>query len=268
MDFPVWIKIIILGVIEGLTEFLPVSSTGHLIVFEKWLNFNWEVFTIFIQLGALAAVWWLFRERIKAMIPFGHLIKHQGRKLLILVLIGFVPVLIIGFLTKKYRHDSVSVIAWATLVGGIVILLIERFKPRERFNSLESLTPMVAVGIGLGQCLALIPGTSRSGATIMTGLALGLSRAVATEYTFLLAIPTMTTVTVYELWKSRHELSSSAIGQMLLGAAVAFIVAFVVVKWFVHFVQSHSFAIFAWYRIGAGAFLLWLLSRGFFGISN
>jgi undecaprenyl-diphosphatase len=264
MEISEWIKVIILGIVEGLTEFLPVSSTGHLIVFENLLHFNHEVFTVFIQLGALAAVWWLFRERIISMIPRGQSSKKET-KLLTLVIIGFLPVLIIGYLTKHYRHDSLNVIAWATLVGGIVILIIEKLKPTEKFTTLESLTPSIAAAIGFGQCLALCPGVSRSGATIMTGLLLGLSRPVATEFTFLLASPTMTAVTVYELFKSRHELTGSMIGYLLLGTAVAFVVAFLIVKWLIRFVQKHTFEGFAWYRIAAGALLLFLLSKGILG---
>lgn len=268
MEIPHYLKIVILGIVEGLTEFLPVSSTGHLIVFENWLKYNSELFTVFIQLGALAAVWWLFRAKIISMIPVGTPAQRErGMKLSLLVLLGFVPVLVIGFLTKSLRRESISLIAWATLLGGIVILLIENSKRNVKYSTVESLTPMIALSIGLGQCLALCPGVSRSGATIMTGLLLGLSRPVATEFTFLLAIPTMTAASVYELWKYRHELNHDVMLDLVLGSVVAYIAAFIVVKWFIRFVQTHTFNGFAWYRISAGILLLVLLKYHFFTVA-
>ncbi len=264
MDLPDWTKAVILGLVEGLTEFLPVSSTGHLIVFEKWLGFNSEVFTVFIQMGALIAVWWLFRHRLISMLPFGRFAGSAGRRLGSFVLLGFLPILVIGYASRHWARDSLALIAWASIGGGIVILLVERFKPRVMVEKLENLTPRLALLIGLGQCLSLCPGVSRSGATIVVGLILGLSRSVATEFTFLLAVPTMTAATVYELWKFRHDLSSSLMGLLAIGFLVSYIVALIVVKWFIQFVQTHTFEGFAWYRIIAGALLLGLLSNRFF----
>ncbi len=267
MDIPDWISAIILGVVEGLTEFLPVSSTGHLMVCEAWLGFQSEVFTIFIQLGALAAVWWLFRHRLAAVLPWTWRQDGPRRRLALNVALGFIPIAVVGLLAHHWIREHLHtprMIAWATIGGGVAILLIEAFKPRVRVEELDSLPPLLALGVGLGQSLALWPGVSRSGATIMAGLVLGLSRSVATEYTFLLAVPTMTAATGMELWQHRQDLSPHLIGLLLLGFAVAFGVALAVVKWFIRFVQGHTFNAFAWYRIVAGAVLLFLLSRGFF----
>ncbi len=267
MDIPIWIKAVILGIVEGLTEFLPVSSTGHLIVVGKWLGFNNELFEVFIQMGALTAVWWLFRDRLRRMIPWGGPTDVQGRRLLLNVLIAFLPIMAVGIPAHhwiKTHLPPVQAIAWTSMGGGIVILLIERFKPGVAVENMESVTSRMALIVGLGQCLALCPGVSRSGATIMTGLVIGLSRSVATEFTFLLAVPTMSAATIVELWKYRHDLNSSMIGLLAIGFLVSYASALVVVKWFIVFVQSHTFAGFAWYRIVMGAALLLLVAKGFF----
>ncbi len=264
MDLPIWIKAIILGIVEGFTEFLPVSSTGHLIVCGKWLGFQSEVFTVFIQMGALLAVWWLFRERLIQMIPWGTTVNNQGRQLSLNVILAFLPALVIGYATRGWNRDSVLVIAWATIIGGIAILIIENLKPRVSIGSLETITPSLALVVGIGQCLSLCPGVSRSGATIMVGLLLGLSRPVITEFTFLLAVPTMTAATVYELWKFRYELPLDMVGLLAIGFLVSFVVALIVVKWFIHFIQRHTFEGFAWYRLVIGSILLWLFYKGFF----
>ena len=265
-QLPDWIKAIILGIIEGLTEFLPVSSTGHLLAFGRWLRFESEVFTISIQIGALAAVWWLYRNRLLQMIPWGNHTTPEGKRLGYHVLLAFLPALLIGPPAHQWiKHHlfSTPVIAWALIGGGMAILLVEGFKPRVAVRNLEMITPRLAFLVGIGQCVALCPGVSRSGATIMTGLMAGFSRPVATEFTFLLAVPTMTAATVYELYKYRHDLSFSMIELLIVGFVVSYGVAFAVVKWFIHFVQSHTFEGFAWYRIVAGALLLGLLSNGF-----
>jgi undecaprenyl-diphosphatase len=264
MYLPDWIDAIILGIVEGLTEFLPISSTGHLLITGQALGFKSELFTIFIQIGALAAVWWLFRDRIIKMIPTGGSNK-TGLQLATNVLIGFLPAMVVGYLAHHWVKEhlfSVKAIAGASIVGGIIILLIEGLKPKVSIEKIESITPVLALAVGVGQCLALYPGVSRSGATIMTGLLLGFSRSVAIEFTFLLAIPTMTAAGVYELVKYRHELTSSMIGLLAIGFIVSFIVAFLVVKWLIRFVQSHTFNGFAWYRIVMGIVVLILVWRG------
>lgn len=267
MAFSIWIKVIILGIIEGLTEFLPVSSTGHLLVLGRWLRFESEVFDVFIQMGALLAVWWLYRQRLFRMIPWGKQSSLEGRRLGFQVLLAFLPVFIIGLPVHRWIQEhlfSVQAIAWASIGGGIVILLVEGFKPQVKVPSIEALPFRLALIVGIGQCLSLYPGISRSGATIMTGLLFGLGRSVATEFTFLLAVPTMSAATLYELWKYRHALSIPMMELLILGFVVSYGTAFLVVKWFVRFVQSHTFEGFAWYRIVAGALLLGLLSKGFF----
>lgn len=267
MHPPNWIEAILLGIVEGLTEFLPVSSTGHLLVVGKWLGVESELFTVFIQIGALMAVWWLFRERIAKMIPFGRKKNPDGLKLAKNVLIGFLPAMVVGYLAHHWIKEnlfSITAIAWASIVGGIIILLIESSKPRVSVEKIEDMTPWIAFMVGLAQCLALYPGVSRSGATIMGGLLLGCSRSVATEFTFLLAIPTLTAAGVYELIKYRHELTLPMLGSLSVGFIVSFIVAFLVVKWLIRFVQSHTFEGFAWYRIVLGAVLLGLVSNSFF----
>jgi undecaprenyl-diphosphatase len=262
MQFPDWLNAILLGIIEGLTEFLPVSSTGHLMVFGKLLGFNEEVFIVFIQIGALSAVWWLFRHRILSMIPFGPTSTPEGRQTCWNVLLAFMPAAIVGFLTKDWDRDRIEVIAWATLIGGVLILIIERTKKQPFVQKMAEITPRLALIVGIGQCLALCPGVSRSGATIMTGLVIGLSRPVIAEFTFLLAVPTMTAAGVLELWKFRDLLTGEMIGLLAIGFVVSYFVAFAVVKWFIRFVQTHTFDLFAWYRIVVGAILLWCLWTG------
>jgi undecaprenyl-diphosphatase len=265
MHFPEWLNAAILGIVEGLTEFLPISSTGHLIVTGRWLGFESEVFDIFIQLGALVAVWWLFRRRICRMIPFGPAAGAEGRRLLAMVVLAFLPAAMVGLLTHRWIKAhlfSTTSIAWASIVGGIVIFLVEGLKPRARVERVEDVTWQLALAVGLGQCLALCPGVSRSGATIMTGLAIGLSRPVATEFTFLLAVPTMTAAAFYELWKYRHDLDGAMVIELAVGFIAAYLAAWLVVKWFIRFVQNHTFNGFAWYRIAFGAALLALVAKG------
>jgi len=175
--------------------------------------------------------------------------------------------MILGYVTHHWitKHlFSVLTIAAAFIVGGVAILLIEKFRGVPKVESLESLPTSLAILVGMGQCLSLWPGISRSGATIMAGLLVGMSRPVATEFTFLLAVPTMTAASVYELWKYRHDLTSEMAGLLAIGFVAAFLSAWVVVKWFIHFVKGHTFNGFAWYRILAGMALLGLFYRGFF----
>ncbi|MCC7518233.1 MAG: undecaprenyl-diphosphate phosphatase [Verrucomicrobiae bacterium] len=259
-------KAAFLGIVEGLTEFLPISSTGHLLVVERLLGFDSEVFTVAIQIGALTAVWWLFRRRFLAMIPGTRASSPSAARLGWQVVAAFLPVLLIGPLGHHWIKEhlfSAHAIAWASIGGGIAILLIEGLKPAVRVNDIERLPWRLAWAVGFGQCLALCPGVSRSGATIMTGLAVGLSRGVATEFTFLLSAPTMTAAAVYELWKYRHDLAPSLALQIGVGLVVSFVVAYAVVKWFIRYVQGHTFEPFAWYRIVAGAILLGMLANGY-----
>jgi undecaprenyl-diphosphatase len=258
---PDLIKAAILGLVEGATEFIPVSSTGHLIVVSDWLHFVDErakTFDIFIQLGAILAIVWLYRVRL------GHAVlaarrEPKSRRFLTNLLIAFLPAAVVGFLAHdwiKARLFNPGVVAVALVVGGLLILLIERLAPVPTIAEVSDVPPRTALGIGLAQVLSLVPGTSRSGATIMGGYALGLSRTAATEFSFFLAIPVMLAATLYDLLKSWSALAPADIPMFAVGFLVSFVSAVVVVRVFVSFVSNHSFAVFAWYRIGLGVLLL------------
>jgi undecaprenyl-diphosphatase len=254
----------LLGLVEGVTEFIPVSSTGHLILASHWLGATDETaktFDIFIQLGAILAIVWLYRERLThAVLAARH--EETSRRFLLNLVIAFLPAAIVGFLAHdwiKARLFTPTVVALALVAGGAVILLIEWLRPRERVADVRDLRPPTALGVGLAQVLSLIPGTSRSGATIMGGYALGLSRRAATEFSFFLSIPVMFAATLYDLLKSRGALSAADAPAFAVGFITAFVSALVVVKAFLGYVARHSFAAFAWYRIALGLLLLLLL---------
>lgn len=253
----------ILGLVEGVTEFIPVSSTGHLIVVGEWLgqvDERAKTFDIFIQLGAILAIVWLYRARLMRTVASART-DPTSRRFFLNLAISFVPAAAVGFLIHdwiKAHLFTTSVVAWALIAGGVVILLIEWWSPRTRFEEVSDVPPLTALGVGLAQVLSLIPGTSRSGATIMGGYALGLSRRAATELSFFLAIPIMFAATLYELAKSADALSASDLPFFATGFGVSFVAALVVVKAFLAYVSHHSFAAFAWYRIVFGAALLWL----------
>ena len=254
----------LLGLIEGVTEFIPVSSTGHLILASHWLGQTGEAaktFDIFIQLGAILAIVWLYRQRLTHAVLAARS-DPVSRRFLLNLLIAFLPAAIVGFLAHdwiKLRLFTPTVVASALVVGGLVILLIERLHPRERVPEVGDVPPSTALGIGLAQVLSLVPGTSRSGATIMGGYALGLSRRAATEFSFFLSIPVMVAATSYDLLKSRDALTLADAPAFAVGFLVAFVSALIVVKAFLGYVSHHSFAAFAWYRIALGIFLLLLL---------
>ena len=254
----------LLGLIEGVTEFIPVSSTGHLILASHWLGETGEAaktFDIFIQLGAILAIVWLYRHRLTHALLAAQS-EPASRRFLLNLLIAFLPAAIVGFLAHdwiKARLFTPTVVAAALVVGGLLILLIERLRPREQVAEVEQVRPPTALGIGLAQVLSLVPGTSRSGATIMGGYALGLSRRAATEFSFFLSIPVMVAATCYDLFKSRDALTLADAPAFTVGFVVAFVSALVVVKAFLGFVSRHSFAAFAWYRIALGLVLLLLL---------
>ena len=257
------LEAVILGLVEGVTEFIPVSSTGHLIVVGEWLgqvDERAKTFDIFIQLGAILAIVWLYRARLLASVA-GVRTDPASRRFFVNLAISFVPAAAIGFLVHGWIKEHLfnpTVVAWALIVGGIAILLIERWSPRTRFEEVSDVSPLTALGVGLAQVLSLIPGTSRSGATIMGGYALGLSRRAATELSFFLAIPIMFAATLYDLTKSAGALSAADVAFFATGFVVSFVSALVVVKAFLAYVSHHSFAAFAWYRIAFGAVLLWL----------
>ena len=254
-------KAAVLGLVEGATEFVPVSSTGHLILVSNWLHLVDErakTFDIFIQLGAILAVVWLYRRRLGgAVVSAGS--NPESRQFLLNLLIAFLPAAIIGFLAHdwiKARLFNPEVVIAALIAGGVLILLIEHWCPREMIDDVNRVPPRSALGIGLAQVLSLVPGTSRSGATIMGGYALGLSRVAATEFSFFLAVPVMLAATGYDLLKSWSVLSSADVPMFLVGFGVSFFSALVVVKALLRFVSGHSFRVFAWYRIALGVLLL------------
>jgi undecaprenyl-diphosphatase len=259
---------ILLGIVEGLTEFLPVSSTGHLILATRLLGYDadkWEVFNIVIQLGAILAVVVLYWRTFWAVLQ--GLVRRDTASIRFArnILIAFAPAGVIGLaLHKKIEAllGNAVVVAVALIVGGIAILVIERVAKRQDVAGVAELPVKTTIGIGLIQCLAMIPGVSRSGATIMGALTLGVERRTAAEFSFFLAIPTMLGATVVELAKHRHDLTAPGavgLGTIAIGFIVAFLVAIGVIRGFVSIVTRHGFAPFAWYRILAGAAaLIWL----------
>jgi undecaprenyl-diphosphatase len=255
-------KAVILGLVEGATEFIPVSSTGHLIVVSEWLgevDERAKTFDIFIQLGAILAIVWLYRARlVHATFTSRH--DPASRRFLLNLAIAFLPAAAVGFLIHhwiKERLFNTPVVASALVVGGLAILIVERWGPRTRYPEVKDIPQATALGIGIAQVLSLVPGVSRSGATIMGGYALGLSRTAATEFSFFLAIPIMFAATLYDLAKSAGALSPADVPLFATGFVVSFVSALVVVKAFLAYVSNHSFTVFAWYRIAVGAALLW-----------
>lgn len=265
MDIVLLLKAFILGVVEGLTEFLPISSTGHLILAGALLDFNddkGKLFEIVIQCGAILAVVWEYRRRIGHVVAgLGH--DEKARRFAINVVIGFLPLAVLGLLFQKPIKAVLFApvpVAIAFIVGGFIILLIEwrhregHFEPR--VAEVDDLRWTDALKLGFAQALALIPGTSRSGATIIGGLFLGLSRKAATEFSFFLAIPTLFCASAYELYKSRALLSMADLPLFAVGLVAAFISAFLCVRWLLRYVSQHDFTIFAWYRIAFGILVL------------
>jgi undecaprenyl-diphosphatase len=261
VDFLLIIKAAIMGIVEGLTEFLPVSSTGHLILAGELLKFNDErgkLFEIVIQSGAILAVVWEFRARIAAMLA-GAVRDPRARRLLVNIAIAFVPLAVIGLIfgqALKAHLFNAPTVATTFILGGLIILWAERRKHVVRIESVDELTALDAIKVGLAQCLALVPGTSRSGATIIGGMLFGFSRRVATEFTFYLAIPTLGIASLYSLYKERALLTSDDIGMWASGLLAAFVSAFLCVRWLLRYVSTHTFVPFAWYRIAFGVLVL------------
>ena len=252
---------ILLGIIEGLTEFLPISSTGHLILADRLLGLEGpesKLFDIVIQLGAILAVCWVYRDRLFGAV-LGLASEPPAQRFVINVVIAFLPAAIAGvFLYRIIKEVLFSpwVVAVSLIVGGFLILLIERVRPRPWIHDVETMSPATALGIGCCQILAMIPGVSRAGATIMGALMLRVDRPAATEFSFFLAIPTMLGATVYDLYKNRAILSFDNGLLIAIGFVVAFIAAMFVVRRLVDFVSRHGFGPFAWYRIILGAIAL------------
>lgn len=261
LDLTVLWQAFVLGVVEGVTEYLPVSSTGHLILAGDWLGLTGPVAAtaeIFIQLGAVLAVVWHYRARLwEAGRRAGG---PEGRAFLLPLFVAFLPAAVVGLLLHgwiKAHLFSPLVVAGALVVGGVVILVLERIHFADTILDAERMPLRTALGIGLVQILALIPGTSRSATTILGGYALGCSRRAATEFSFLLAIPVLGSATLYDLYKSRELLTAQDGVMLAVGTVVAFATALVVIRAFLKYVSGHDFRIFAWYRIVFGLAVAW-----------
>jgi undecaprenyl-diphosphatase len=262
VDTLLLLKALILGIVEGLTEFLPVSSTGHLILAGDLLDFNDEkgkMFEVVIQFGAILAVCWEYRARLGSAASGLRAGKEDARRFVLNLVVAFLPAALLGLLfaskIKQYLFKPVPV-ALAFIVGGLLILWAERRKHVVRVQEVDEMTWRDALKIGVAQSLALIPGTSRSGATIIGGLFFGMSRKAATEFSFFLAIPTLFAASAYELVKYRHLLNADDLGMFAVGGAASFVSAFVAVRGLLRYISRHDFSAFAWYRIGFGIIVL------------
>lgn len=260
-DFTLLIHAIILGLVEGLTEFLPVSSTGHLILVGQLLGFNDEkgkVFEIAIQFAAILAVLWEYRSRLTHTL-LSIKAEPLSQRLAINLMVAFMPAAILGFLFLKqikfYLFNPI-VVASAFIIGGFMILWAEHRQHDIHAESIDEMTWRDALKVGFAQALAMIPGTSRSGATIIGGIFFGLSRRAATEFSFFLAIPTMFAATLYDVYKNRDLFSLDDVTLFLVGGAVSFISAFFAVRGLIRFISKHDFTVFAWYRIAFGIIVL------------
>jgi undecaprenyl-diphosphatase len=263
-QLPILVKAIVLGLVEGLTEFLPISSTGHLILTGSLLGWHDEkakVFEIVIQTGAMLAVLWYFRKKIFAVLS-GLLGDAESQRFALNVIIAFLPAAILGLAfgkyVKAYFFKPIPV-AIAFIVGGLIILWVEKrpaARLTARIQSMEAMSPVDALKLGLAQALALIPGTSRSGATIIGGMLFGLSRKAATEFSFFLAMPTLIGAGAYDTYKNRALLSVADWPLFAVGTVVSFLSALVCVHWLIRFVATRDFTPFAWYRIVFGVLVL------------
>ena len=272
MDLILLFKAAIMGIVEGLTEFLPVSSTGHLILTGSLLGMTDDkskVFDIAIQTGAILAVIIVYWQRLSGAVrDFGT--SEQARRFVFNVALGFLPAGVIGFFVyksiKAYLFNG-PVVAAAFIVGGLIILWVEkRARPTPvRIRDIDEMTPLDALKVGLVQCLGMIPGTSRSGATIIGGMLLGLSRKAATDFSFFLAIPTLVAAGGYSLWKERALLSAADVPLFAVGFFVSFVSAWLCVRWLLRYISTHTFVAFAWYRI---AFGIVVLITAFTGLVN
>jgi len=246
------VNALILGVVEGITEFLPISSTGHLILSAELLGATderWKVFNIVIQTGAMLAVVWEYRARFFRV----DLALYRN------LVVAFIPAAVLGLAFSKYIKSYLFhavPVALAFIVGGVIILLVERHSLTRRVEDARAMTWLDALKVGVAQCFALIPGTSRSGATIIGGMLFGLSRKAATEFSFFLAVPTLVAAGGYDLWKNRALLSANDVPIFGVGMLVAFVSAFIVIRWLIRYVATHDFKPFAWYRIAFGLVVL------------
>jgi undecaprenyl-diphosphatase len=265
MDLTTFLHAALLGVIEGLTEFIPVSSTGHLILFVDLIGFRGPpgfVFEVVIQLGAILAVCWAYRAKLFG-VASGVFGDPNDRRFAINILLGFLPAMVIGVVAHGFIKAMLFnpwVVASMLIVGGFVILAIERNLPLARFHQIDQFPALLALKIGMCQVLAMVPGVSRSGATIMGGLLLGVDRRTATEYSFFLAIPTMLGAASYDLYKNWATITADGASVIAIGFLAAFLAALIVVRGVIAFITRHGFVPFAWYRILVGTLMLVILA--------
>lgn len=273
MDLILLLKAAILGIVEGLTEFLPISSTGHLIVAASLIGFTGKhaaTFEIAIQTGAMVAVIWEYRMRLLRTVS-GFAVDPGARRFAFNVLIAFTPAVILALAVGKYIKEHLFhpvPVAAAFVLGGIVILIVEHRHKRlygardlqgvrhARVETVDDMTALDALKVGLAQCVAMIPGTSRSGATIIGGMIFGMSRKAATEFSFFLAIPTLIGAGVYSLYKQFDQLSLADVPMFAVGLVFAFLSALLCIRWLIRYIATHDFIVFAWYRIGFGILIL------------
>jgi undecaprenyl-diphosphatase len=267
MDAYTLLSALAMGLVEGLTEFLPISSTGHLILLGELIGFQGppgKVFEISIQLGAILAIMVMFRRRLLDL-ALNAWRPGPERFYAINLILAFLPAAAIG----ATLHGPITrllfsphVVCATLILGGIAIILIERLRPRPTIHSVAEIGPLAALLVGFGQALAMIPGTSRSGATIITALLIGVERRTAAEFSFMLAIPTMLAATGFSLFKARHDLDISSLGEIAVGFAAAFVVALLVVRWLMSVIARIGFTPFGWYRIALGVLMLVVLALG------
>jgi len=262
LEIALWLKAAIMGIVEGLTEFLPVSSTGHMILAGSLLDFTGDkvkVFEIAIQTGAIFAIVLIYWPRLRDTAA-GITTSPQAQRFALNVGIAFVPAVVLGLAFGKAikAHLFTPVVVASTFIlGGLIILWVERRKqPPIRVQTIDEMTALDAFKVGLVQCLALVPGTSRSGSTIIGGMLFGLSRKAATEFTFFLAIPTLIGAGLYSLYKERALLSLADVPLFGIGLATSFVSAWLCVRWLLRYVSTHDFVPFAWYRIAFGIVVL------------
>jgi undecaprenyl-diphosphatase len=265
LDIALWVKAAIMGIVEGLTEFLPISSTGHLILTASLLDFSGDigkeklnVFEIAIQTGAIFAVILVYWQKLRDTVV-NLPSDRNAQKFALNVAIGFVPAVILGLLFGKAVKEHLftpQVVATTFILGGFVILWAEKRQAKVRIQEVDDMSPMDALKVGLVQCLALVPGTSRSGATIIGGMLLGLSRKAAIDFSFFLGIPTLVGAGAYSLFKERDRMSMGDMPVFMIGLVFSFIAAWLCVRWLLKFISTHDFVPFAWYRIVFGIIVL------------
>lgn len=259
---------LVLGLIEGLTEFIPVSSTGHILLAGHFLGFEstGKVFEVVIQLGAILAVMGVYAARL-AKLARGIGRDPAEMRFLVSILLAFFPAALTGLIfhdfIKTYLFESPRLIATMLVIGGVLLLIVDRLPLRARHHETDSLPFRVALGIGLVQCLALIPGVSRSGSTIVGGMLMGADKRTAAEFSFYLSMPTMSAAFAYDLWKNRDALNGAAMGEIAIGFIAAFVAAVIVVRWVLGYISRHGFALFGWWRIVVGLAAWGALWAGF-----